>query len=164
MGLDGSMSDSPVLFRERLSPAPWVYLATALMLPAVFFIVLPIDVVGAAITSVVVYALILLGLSATTPELRVEAGELRAGTARIPLSFVGEVTGFREEEAFLARGQRLDTRAWLLLRGWIDPVARIEITDPDDPAPYWLVSTRRPEALAAAIAASPRTGSTSGGS
>jgi hypothetical protein len=41
--------------------------------------------------------------------------------------------------------------AFLCIRGWIDPVVRIEITDPADRTPYWLTSTRRPEELLAAL-------------
>ena len=40
-----------------------------------------------------------------------------------------------------------------MFRGWVDPVLRVAVTDPDDPVPYWLVSTRRPEELRAAIEA-----------
>jgi hypothetical protein len=38
-----------------------------------------------------------------------------------------------------------------VLRPWVDGVVRVALTDPADPAPYWLVSTRRPEVLAAAL-------------
>jgi hypothetical protein len=31
-------------------------------------------------------------------------------------------------------------------------VVRVELTDPEDPTPYWLVSSRRPDALARALA------------
>ena len=41
---------------------------------------------------------------------------------------------------------------WLLIRGWVSPVVRIELSDPSDPTPYWIVSTRSPAALVAAIA------------
>ena len=35
--------------------------------------------------------------------------------------------------------------------GSYGPVVTIAVTDPDDPTPYWLVSTRAPESLAEAI-------------
>ena len=53
----------------------------------------------------------------------------------------------------MQRGQLLDARAYLLIRGWVDPVLRVEVVDSDDPTPYWLLSTRHPESIAAAIAA-----------
>jgi hypothetical protein len=34
-----------------------------------------------------------------------------------------------------------------VIRGWVDPVVRVTLEDPDDPTPYWLISTRRPEEL-----------------
>ncbi len=43
-----------------------------------------------------------------------------------------------------------------MIRGWVQPVVRVPITDPADPAPYWLLSSRRPKELAAAINGSRR--------
>ena len=60
---------------------------------------------------------------------------------------------FRTKEATAERGTRLNGLAYLCIRGWIDPVVRIDITDPSDRTPYWLTSTRRPEELTAALSA-----------
>ena len=49
------------------------------------------------------------------------------------------------------RGAQLDARAWPLIRGWVSPVVRVTVTDPQDPTPYWLVSTRHPEKLVEAL-------------
>jgi hypothetical protein len=62
------------------------------------------------------------------------------------------VTAHSGKDAVAERGTRLDARAYLMLRGWIPGVARITLDDPTDPTPYWLVSTRDPEGLAAALA------------
>ena len=35
-----------------------------------------------------------------------------------------------------------------MLRPYLKRAVRVEITDPADPAPYWLVSSRHPEELA----------------
>jgi len=67
------------------------------------------------------------------------------------LEVVGSVTGYRGDEASLERGRHLDARAWLLIRGWISPVVRVEVADETDPAPYWLVSTRQPDAVIDAL-------------
>nr|WP_284301161.1 DUF3093 family protein [Homoserinibacter gongjuensis] len=50
------------------------------------------------------------------------------------------------------RGVRLHADAWLLIRGWIPDVVRVELDDPQDPTPYWIISSRRADELAAAIA------------
>jgi hypothetical protein len=39
-----------------------------------------------------------------------------------------------------------------MIRGWVSPVVTVEVLDAEDPTPYWLISTRKPEVLAAAIA------------
>jgi len=49
------------------------------------------------------------------------------------------------------RGRRLDARAWLCIRGWIQPVVKVNVHDPSDPVPYWLISTRNPNELVAAL-------------
>ena len=48
-------------------------------------------------------------------------------------------------------GPEADARAFLLLRPYLKRAVRVEITDPADPAPYWLVSSRRPDELAGAL-------------
>lgn len=140
-------------YRERLWPAWWVFLSTGLVIPAALMVFLPISPEAGVIAAIVLYAGVVVVLLATTATIEVDDRELRCGRARIPLEFVGDATAFRGDEAVAERGVRLDARAWLLLRGWIGPVIRIEITDPQDPTPYWIVSTRTPEALRDAIAA-----------
>jgi hypothetical protein len=44
-----------------------------------------------------------------------------------------------------------DARAYLLLRPYLKRGVRVDIVDPDDPTPYWLVSCRRPEDLVSAV-------------
>jgi hypothetical protein len=39
----------------------------------------------------------------------------------------------------------------MLVRGWIPGVVRVELRDPEDPTPYWIVSSRRPQELAKAL-------------
>ena len=48
-------------------------------------------------------------------------------------------------------GRDADVRAYLLLRPYVQRAVRIEVVDPADPTPYWLVSTRHPERLAQAL-------------
>lgn len=138
-------------YRERLWPAVWLYFATALVIPASLLVFLPINLEVGIVVSIVLYlgaiGLLLLG----SPSIEVTATHLVAGKARLPIEVIGAVEGFRGDEARLERGQRLDARAYLVIRGWIDPVVRVELLDVNDPAPYWLISTRHPDAIADAI-------------
>ncbi|MGP3978891.1 DUF3093 domain-containing protein [Streptomyces sp. 8N114] len=88
---------------------------------------------------------------------RVVAGSLVAGDARIPVSALGEAEPLDAEEARAWRSYKADTRAHMVLRGYIPTAVRIEVTDPQDPTPYVYVSTRHPEQLAAALRAARET-------
>ncbi|MFJ4850364.1 MULTISPECIES: DUF3093 domain-containing protein [unclassified Streptomyces] len=83
--------------------------------------------------------------------LRVVAGSLVAGDARIPVGALGEATVLDHEEALAWRSYKADPRAFMLLRSYVPTALRIEVTDPADPTPYLYLSTRAPERLAAAL-------------
>ena len=140
-----------VVYRERLWPAWWVFVATALVIPASLLVFLPISLIAGYVSAAVLYGAIVVVLVVTTPLVEVTDGMLRAGRARLERTYVGDVTFHDGPDAFAERGTRLDARAWLLLRPWLSAVVRIELTDPADPTPYWLVSTRHPRELAAAL-------------
>lgn len=145
--------DSPTaLYRERIWPSPWVFVATALVIPASLLVFLPINQLAGAIVAVVLYAAIVIVLLATSPLIEVVAGELIAGRARVPVDLISAVSAYTGDEATLQRGRLLDARAWLLIRGWVSPVVKIELSDESDPTPYWIISTRSPDALVVAIA------------
>lgn len=135
------------LYRERLWATPWLFISTILIVPAVMLVFAPINFAVGVVLAIVFYAAIVIALLVSAPVIRVTSAELLAGHARIPLEFIGEPVAFRGEEATLQRGQRLDARTWLLIRGWIKPVVKVPVLDVDDPAPYWLISTRNPDQL-----------------
>ncbi|MBK4346728.1 DUF3093 domain-containing protein [Lacisediminihabitans changchengi] len=139
------------IYRERLWASPLVFISTALIIPASLLVFLPINPTAGVFVAILLYLAIVAALILGSPVLRVTDDALTAGRATIPLVFVGELTAYRGEAATLARGRKLDARAWLLIRGWVSPVAKIDVLDPEDPTPYWLVSTRKPEALIEAI-------------
>lgn len=140
-------------FRERLIPGPGTVIAVLLLFPAIWVVLLPLSptlgLVGAIVATVAVEGL----LFVLAPRVEVSDGVLAVGPARIPVSLTGDTAHYRKTDAMQARGPGLDARAFTLFRGWVDPVVRIDLTDPQDPTPYWLVSTRRPEVLREAIAA-----------
>ncbi|MBD8584520.1 DUF3093 domain-containing protein [Frigoribacterium sp. CFBP 13729] len=132
-------------YRERLTPPATVFVATALVIPATLLVFLPIDQLVGVVVAVLFYAATVLALVFTSPVLRIDDEGFSAGRARLFPHEIGEVRGFSGAEATQQRGPRLDARAWTLFRGWVKPVVRITLTDETDPAPYWLVSTRRPD-------------------
>lgn len=138
-------------YRERLWPSPWIIAIAALAIPASLLTFAAINPAVGAATGIALFGGVILLATISAPTIEVHDGMVRAGKARVPLAFVGETNIARGVDARQARGPGLDARAYLVIRGDIDPVVRIDIVDPDDPTPYWLISTRRPELLIAAI-------------
>jgi hypothetical protein len=138
-------------YRERLWPAAWVFVATALVIPASLLVFLPISTTAGIVCAIVLYGAIVVILLVTTPIVEVDDALFTAGRARLPLSAIASATSFTGAEATEQRGTALDGRAWLLLRGWIPGLVRVQLDDPSDPTPYWLVSTRHPAELASAL-------------
>ncbi len=121
----------------------WLVLTAAV--PAV------VALVGAVVTGVVALG----GLAALgSVRVGVHDGEFVAGRAHVPLRWCGELAALDEEAARSARGVQADARAFLLLRPYLARCVRVQLVDPADPTPYWLVSARRPERIVAAAVAS----------
>lgn len=140
-------------YSERLWPSPWIWLVVVGMSMAGILILAPISVLAGYIAASALFVLMAVLLIISTPLIEVTGRDLQVGRAHIERTFVGQVGAFRADEATAERGVRLNGLAYMCLRGWIGPVVKIEITDPADRTPYWLTSTRRPEQLAAALAA-----------
>lgn len=134
-------------YRERLWPAWWVFLASALLIPATLAVFLPISQFAGVIAASVLYGVVLVALLVSAPRIEVTDETLHVGRARIERTFLGDVTSYTGSDAFAERGPRLDARAHLALRGGISGLVKVNIKDAEDPTPYWLVSTRHPAAL-----------------
>ncbi len=155
------MSITPT-YRERLTPSIWILAAPLIGVPMVALVFLRENgTLALAIAAVVVIALIAV-IIAASPVIAVTDGELRAGRAHIPVRLLGEPVALTDDEARAARGRNLDARAWHLIRGGIDGIVTVAVTDPDDPTPVWVVSSRTPDRLAAAIEAAQLTQRTPG--
>ena len=139
------------LYRERLWAPPVLYLATALVIPASLLVFLPISVLAGILVAIGMYLGVLVLLWVLAPTIEVTETEFRAGRAHLPRALVGAVEGYEGAEATTQRGPALDARAWTLFRGYVRGVVKVEVEDPADPTPYWLVSVRNPSAVVAAL-------------
>jgi hypothetical protein len=94
------------------------------------------------------------GLFAWIGSSRVEVrdGVLYAGAAQISVRFLGPAEPLDKDATRRVHGVEANARAFLLTRPYISLSVRVPIEDPSDPAPYWLISTRHPRQLAAALA------------
>lgn len=139
------------VFREVLWPAPlgWVLVATVALMAWLALAVLDPRIAIGGSVAVLVLGVVLLVRS--SPRVEVTGGELRAGRAHIPVELLARPQALDAQRTRTALGPQLDARAHLCLRGWIPTAVRIDVVDPQDPTPYWLVSTRRPDELVRAL-------------
>lgn len=79
------------------------------------------------------------------------APELRTERAHLPATFVARAAGVPASAKSAALGRQLDPAAFVQHRAWIGSMVLLVLDDPDDPTPYWLVSTRRPDKVLSAL-------------
>jgi len=166
------------VYHERLhAPLGWWLLGLA----AIFLLATELVAgyswpVVIAVYTVLISGLVLMLLNWGRSAVEVGGGELRAGRARLQLAAVGEVSALDEAQTRSLRGPRSDPAAFLVIRPYlrravyvevVRPGAesrrghrrlrwhgfrlRAEVISPPADSPYWLVSTRHPAELAAAI-------------
>ncbi|SFE91615.1 Protein of unknown function [Actinacidiphila alni] len=150
----GATSSATQPYDERLTvPRSWWFLAfgvgVAMALIMFPFGPLPMLAGLAGGTAVAMMAVSSYG----SARIRVVAGSLVAGKARIPATALGEATVLDPAETVAWRSHKADPRAYMLMRSYVPTALKVDVTDPQDPTPYVYLSTRSPKRLAEALAA-----------
>lgn len=130
-----------------------MFITLLILLPAIMLVMTPLNQDLAIPVAVILYVIIAASLFFAAPTVSVDDGVLTAGNAQIPVAQLGEVEILTGEELREAIGPKLDARAYLMVRGYIHSAIRVAVSDPADPAPYWVVTSRKPQTLRAAIEA-----------
>lgn len=136
-----------MLYEEKLTPAWWMWLLVLFAGIVALVALAPINPAVAVVAGLVVAGGAAVALVSSSSSIVITGESLQVGRARIERRFVGEAEAFRGEDVRMVRGPELDGRAYMNFRPSIGPVVRIRITDPVDPTPYWLTSTRHPERI-----------------
>lgn len=76
---------------------------------------------------------------------------LHVDDARLPMSAVADVEVLEPVPYSDALGVAMHPLAFVVQRPWINRGVRVVLDDPEDPTPYWVVSSRRPERLREAL-------------
>ncbi len=148
---DGVASATP--YRESLRTPWWWYvvgIGVAGLLAAEFHIA------GLGVTDWVPYV-VLLPLAAVIVwslgrgRVEVSAGELRVRGAHLPLQYVSGSVALDERTLRRVIGREGDPAAFVSIRPWIGPGVQVWVDDAEDPTPYWVVSSRHPDRLVAAL-------------
>ena len=141
-----------VQFRERVWPGVGVWSVAMLMVSSLVIAISAAAstflalIVGTAVAALTVWLLL-----ASSPTIHLDECVLRADRARLPWSHVGAVTAL-DAPAFRATlGPQAHAHAHLVVRPWVRTGVRVDVTDPRDPHPYWIIGTHRPQRLRQAI-------------
>ena len=148
-GVDGK---NPV-YQERLWPSIGIWVFAFIMTSSLGIAYAQaygkeLGFVVALVTTIAVTVVIVVN----TPLIQIDELNFRAGRARLPLQYVGQVQKLDAEQSRRARSTDANSNAHFQLRGGIKATVIIEVTDATDPHPYWQVSTRNPDLLLAALA------------
>jgi Protein of unknown function (DUF3093) len=147
--------DTAVLFEETLRvPLRWWVQATMFLgiVWLSFIVALPAGIAWTA-AAILAGSVVALFLGYGAARIRVADGVLHAGRAQIPVGLLASPVALDAETTRRLAGVDADAHAYLLLRPYLKRSVQVAVTDPADPVPYWLLSTRRPEALVSALAA-----------
>ncbi|WP_185973007.1 DUF3093 domain-containing protein [Aeromicrobium piscarium] len=151
------MTPPTTVHRERLTAAVSWWAAAAIFAVIIGWLLWvaatpAIALVAAAGSLVVAGALV-----AFYGSVRIEADShgLRAGRAFLDTAHIGSVEPLEAAAWREAIGPEGDVRAFTLLRPYVRTGVRVAVEDPDDPTPFWLVSTRFPASVARALRPTP---------
>jgi len=147
-----SSHNSPVVFNERVGWPIWLC-AFLLFLSGSLSIAIWAALGNTwAEVSMLAQLVALIFLWQSTPlEIKVAADSLHVGPAHIERKYISSAVALSGEEMRELRGPKINTTAYMQIRFWIPTGVKVTISDPQDPTPYWLVSSKKAHQLADAL-------------
>ena len=141
-----------MIFREVLRPPIWVLaFIYFLFLSIVLSVWAALDNRATLVTLVIsTLALIWIAFSMTS-EITFDGEVLRIDKANIEVNYLGKATVLDKTAMRLLRTRDADPAAYLAIKFWEPSGLRIELNDSRDRTPYWLVTSKRGEEIAALL-------------
>jgi hypothetical protein len=125
----------------------------ATLLPAVILVSEPFDYrIGIAVGLILVIS-IWAALFFLAPVIQVGSSHLTVARAKIPRNLLGNIEEIAKDQIFSERGPKLEPAAYKVFQGTVKTAIKITVNDPNDPTPYWIISTRKPAQLAEVLRA-----------
>lgn len=136
-----------VSYRETLRPPVWWYavgLVVAGLLAAEFHIS-SLDLTDWLSFGILLPLSVVIVWSLGRGALEIADGELRIRGAHVPLRDISGAVALDAATLRRVVGREGDPAAFVAIRPWIGPGVQLWLDDPEDPTPYWVVSTRHPQ-------------------
>ena len=141
-----------MIFKEVLRPPIWV-------LAFIYFLLLSLVIaiwaafdnnvaLVAFITATIAIIYIAIAMRST---ITLDGEELRIDRAHIDIKYLGSITVLDSPAMRLLRTRDADPAAYLAIKFWMPKGIKITVVDPRDPTPYWLITSKRGEEIAALL-------------
>nr|WP_246394692.1 DUF3093 domain-containing protein [Corynebacterium anserum] len=150
-------SDSEILYSENQRvPLTWWLLGALLVCLLAWQAQMQREWYWGVVMAILAGAAVVWSLSALSSNKVIVAREadgiwLYTGAARLPADVVSRTLVIPPTAKPAAMGRQLDPAAYVVHKGWIPTMAMLVLDDPDDPTPYWLISTKEPQELLEAL-------------
>ena len=137
------MKDSQATnYSERVLPH-WSAVLPVLVIPPISFLtLLPFSSEAGLVLGVTLSLGVLAAIWFAAPQIAIDEQHLEVGSATLPRKFIGNVELIPASQAFVERGVNLSPAAYASFQASVKTMVKVEVTDPEDPTPYWLFSTR----------------------
>ncbi len=141
-----------MIFKEVLRPPIWVLaFIYFLLLSLVIAFWAAFDNRTAFITFLMATVAIFYIAIAMRSTISIDGQELRIDRAHIEVKYLGDVEKLTSSQMRMLRTRDADPAAYLAIKFWLSTGVKIAISDPRDPTPYWLVTSKRGEEIAALL-------------
>lgn len=141
-----------MIFKEVLRPPIWLLaFIYFLLLSLVIAIWAAFDNNVALVAFIVATIAIVYIAIAMRSTITLDSEELRIDRAHIEIKYLGSATVVDSQTMRLLRTRDADPAAYLAIRFWISKGIKITVVDPRDPTPYWLITSKRGEEIAALL-------------
>jgi hypothetical protein len=137
------------IFQEKLPWSLWLWSFAIFMAASLSIAVwAAIGDIAAIAVSLIQLGLLAFAARRTALEITLTKGWLLVGPAAIERAFIHNFEALDFKEYKRIRGADADPASYLQIRFWVNTAIKIELRDPKDKTPYWLISTNRANELA----------------
>ena len=141
-----------MIFREVLRPPIWVLAFIYFLFISVVISVWAALDNRATLVTLAISTIALIWISiAMTSEITFDGNLFKIDKANIEIKYLGKVTVLDKTAMRLLRTRDADPAAYLAIKFWEPKGLRIDLNDPRDKTPYWLITSKRGEEIAALL-------------
>ena len=134
-------------YTERVLPSIFSLLPVLIVYPTFYAMLLLISPLAGMVLGLSITAAVLASVWFAAPVIQVTAETVSVGDVVLPRNVISAVKVIPVEDGFNDRGPGLSPAAFTKFQISVKTMVRIEIDDPTDETPYWLIATRNPEKI-----------------